>query len=253
MSVPLRPATESPAEPYGDAGARSRLGRRPTIVHRTVRGARLSTGPQTGFAPAGASDPSEVTSGPEAEPPPPTLRQRAEEAGPLVVLAITFTIFAGVLHGEPIQSRVGSFALWMLFAALAVVAAGGALASMLLAESELPKPAPERRSVSPIGSPAERPDATLRSLRTPAPTIPPVVRPHRRTRSFPAPWEESAWDREGRPLAVARPSSAPDTGPRARADREPAGVTPEAALEEIDGVWRDLQQLRHFRRRRLPG
>ena len=183
----------------------------------------------------------------------PTIRERAEAAAPLVMLAVAFSVFASVLHGEPVESRVGAFALWLLFAALAVVAATGALASMLFAEGEPAAPRTEPRPPAPtnpreaaIPSPPRRPM-----------TMPPARPWAARTLDLPrvpaAPWEELASDREEDPAPSMARLADFRTARRAPIRSETTDVTPEAALDEIDGVWRDLQKLRHFRRRRMPG
>ena len=151
---------------------------------------------------------------------------------------------------------IGSLAVWGLFLALALIAAVGAVVSILSEEptepglviGPVPVPAPERWAAPAVGFAIPRQGAAVN--RSPPRVRPPVARP---ARSAPPDWLEREEDRE---TSLSMTTTEPYAPIRASTKRRPAATaetSPSEAIAEIDRLWWDLERLRRVGRRALPG
>ena len=234
------------AEPLVDA--RYDPIRRPPVSHH--RGARRPGGGTDREGPGDGPD-SESTF--DGEPPirvrvvrDATLRERLDDAGPLIFVAAICLLLAVTLYWSDAGAGVGRLAVWVLFAALCLVAGVASVISYAISrpesEEEVVTAPKRRRSESREESPravrrrrpasAEVPTTPLPARRpppanlpTPAPAPPAPVLPRASVEDL---WKEFPADHE-------QPSTIPPPPP-------PRGT--DATILEIDRLWSDLERLR---------
>jgi hypothetical protein len=185
---------------------------------------------------------------------PRTVGERLDDAAPLLIATGACAVVALALRSSPTRIAAGAIEIWILFAALGVIAAVGAFLSLVL--DELPDDAPSNAAPS-------RPSRGVEPGRVPTPV--PVRQPVRMPRVPPAPgsplprsfraapvWLETDGDRErSQSMPPSETYEAVESEPRRR--RAPATETaPSEAIAEIDRLWWDLERLRHRGRRGVP-
>jgi hypothetical protein len=170
---------------------------------------------------------------------------------PLLITAVGCTAIAVALRLSATTVVVGRMEIWGLFVALAIIAGIGAAASMLVddpamaAYSTLATPrsgaVPVTASARPRARP-ERPTVAAGPLRRPEPS-------GGVAQTSAAIWAELEPESGS---SVEPDNDLPPVSPRRSSGSmapRPGEVSPAEAIAEIDGLWSDLERLRHTHRR----
>jgi hypothetical protein len=174
-----------------------------------------------------------------------TTAERLEDAGPLVLIAVVCFFIALALHSSNPAAGVGHLAVWALFVALGLVASVAAVVSYAISQPEEEEEIvvePKRRRKTVAAEPPRRvaiPNAVVRTLpRRANPRAAPLVL----RAADPLPVDA--------PPEVDRESEGPETEELPRElweeslPEEPVPRSAESMIDEIDGLWFDLERLR---------
>jgi len=171
---------------------------------------------------------------------------------PLIFASVACTAIAVTLRLSSKPAVVGSMEIWGLFAALAVIAAIGATVSVSIDEPDAPdqgRSSDEPAAIAAAPLPSRPGRRSIPASEVPATSPPSVERPRPRSSTLPI-WVETSEDVgiQDSPEAFAPLRYDP---PRSRLGRRPpveprvGETSPTEAIAEIDGLWRDLERLRH--------